>query len=286
MPWHAVMGRFAEAGSCSGQPREFLERLLISFGAGCADDAEEDFFEGKLFSGLGKADAGAQFVERAVRDELAFLNDGDVAAEALDDLEDMRSEEDGDAALDHALEHGFEGACGDGVDAFERLVEKEDARRVDDSGSEREFLLHTVGKVGDEFFRFAGEVHEVEQFFRAPVGGVAIEAIHAADEAEVLGRCEAAEEGKAFRDDADLAFELKRVRREVEAEQLNLAGCGREQAGEHFDCRGLPSAVRAEKAEELPGRDAEADAVNGGELAEATGKVVRGNGWSVHLGQG
>ena len=58
---------------------------------------------------------------------MAAIDDGDVGAEALDDFEDVRGEEDGGAAGDHALKHGFEGAGGDGVDAFEGLVEEEDA---------------------------------------------------------------------------------------------------------------------------------------------------------------
>ena len=115
------------------------------------------------------------------------MDDGDVAAEALDDFEHVRGEEDGGAALGHALQHGFERAGGDGVDAFEGLVEEEDSGAVDDGGGERELFLHAVGEVGDELFRLVGEVHEVEEFFGAAVGGFAIEAVHAADEAEVFG---------------------------------------------------------------------------------------------------
>ncbi len=158
--------------------------------------------------------------------------------------------------------------------------------RVDDGRRHRELLLHAVGKVGDEFFRFVGEVHEVEQFFGALVGGVAIETVHATDEAEVFGCGEAAEEGEAFRDNADLTLEFERMGGEVEAEELDLAGGGSEQAGEHFDGGGLPCSVGSEEAEELTGSDAEADAVDGGELAEAAGEVVRGDGGCFHLGQG
>ena len=224
-------------------------------------------------------------VERTLGDEPAAVNDGDVGAEALDDLEDVRGEKDGGAARDHALQHGFEGAGGDGVDAFEGLVEEEDFGAVDDGGGEGELLLHAVGEVGDEFFLLAGEAHEVEQLLGALVGGGAIEAIHAADEAEVLGGGETAEEGHALGNDADVALELGGVGGEVLAENADAAGGGCEQAGEHLDGGGFARAVGAEEAEELAGGDGEIDILNGGEIAEAAGERGRfdgqGHGWVI-----
>src|SRR5580658_1658409 len=102
---------------------------------------------------------------------MTAVNDGDVGAEALDDLEDVRCEEDGGAAADHALEHGFEGAGGDGVDAFEGLVEEEDLGTVNDSGGEGKFFLHAVGEVSDELFCFVREAHELEELGGASGGG-------------------------------------------------------------------------------------------------------------------
>ena len=176
-----------------------------------ANDAEEDLFEGEglvgdaaVVFGVAGLDAGAELFERAVGDEVAVVDDGDVGAEALDDFEHVRGEEDGGAAGDHALQHGLECACGDGVHAFEGLVEEEDFGAVDDGGGERELFLHAVGEVGDELLFLVGEAHELEEFGGAGCGGGAVEAVHAADEAEVFGGGEPAEEGHAFGDDADL----------------------------------------------------------------------------------
>ena len=58
---------------------------------------------------------------------------------------------------------------------------------MDDGGSEGEFLLHAVREVGDEFFCFVGEAHELEELGGTGGGGSGVEAVHAADEAEVLG---------------------------------------------------------------------------------------------------
>ena len=234
--------------------------------------------------GVAGLDAGAELFERAVGDEMAAVDDGDVGAEALDDLEDVRGEEDGGAAGDHSLQHGFEGAGGDGVDAFEGLVEEEDFGAVDDGGGEGEFFLHAVGVVGDEFFGFAGEAHEVEEFGGAGGGGGGVEAVHASDEAEVFGGGEAAEEGEAFGDDADLALDFDGVGDGVEAEDLDGAGGGSEQAGEHLDGGGFAGAVGAEEAEELAGSDGEVDVLNGGEFAEAAGEAGGDDGRD-HVGE-
>ncbi len=177
-------------------------------------------------SGLRAWDAGAELFEGALGDEVASGDDGDVGAEALDDLEDVGGEEDGGAAGDHALEHGFEGSGGDGVDAFEGLVEEEDAGAVDDGGGEGEFFLHAVGEVGDELAGFVGEAHEFEQLGGAGGGGGGVEAVHAADEAQILGCGEAAEEGEAFGDDADLTADVGGVGGGIESEDIYAAGGG------------------------------------------------------------
>ena len=54
-----------------------------------------------------------------------------------------------------------------------------------------------------------------------------------------------------------------------------LAGARRQQAGQHFHCRRLAAAVRAEKAEDLAPLDGEADAVDRREIAEAAGQIAR-----------
>jgi len=157
------------------------------------DDVDEDLFKGEVLRrgvtvGRGEGfGAGAEFFEGALGDEAAAVDDGDVAAEAFDDFKDVRGEEDGCAAGDHALKHIFEGAGCDGVYAFEGLVEEEDFGAMNDGGGEGELFLHAVGKVGDELFGFGREVHEVEKLVGTVGGGGAVETVHATDEAEVFG---------------------------------------------------------------------------------------------------
>src|ERR1700733_11982442 len=157
---------------------------------------------------------------------MAAVDDGDVGAESFDDLEDVGGEEDGCATGDHALQHRFESPGGDGVDAFEWLVEEENFGAVDGGGGGGEVFLHAVREVGDEFFCFASKRHEVEQFGGTGGGGADVEAVHATDEAEILGCGETAEESEAFGDDTDLTLDFDGVGDGIQTEDLNAAGGG------------------------------------------------------------
>ena len=68
---------------------------------------------------------------------------------------------------------------------------------------------------------------------------------------------------------------------EVFAEDVDAAGGGGEQAGEHLDGGGFACAVGAEEAEELAGSDGEIDVADCGELAETAGEGGGVNGRGV-----
>ena len=79
-------------------PEPVERRAVVALGA---DELEEALFE-RL---AGRA-AGAQLGERALRDEPALVDDADVIAEPLDDLEDVRREEHRAAALARSARAG------------------------------------------------------------------------------------------------------------------------------------------------------------------------------------
>ena len=281
------------AGQASGPAPEFTQRRKLLFGgsARAAHDAQENFFEGELFARRGgtrlrlrgpRLHAGAELFERALRDELAAINDGDVAAEAFDDFEHVRGEENRGAARDHAVQHRLERAGGDGVHALERLVEKQNLWAVNDGGGEGQFLLHAVRVVGDQGFRLIGELHEVEEFHRALGRDVPAEAVHVADEIQIFGAGETAEKRDALRHDTDLTLHFDWIIGEIDPENFHAAGRRREEAGEHFDRGGFAGAVGAEEAEELAGGDAKVHIVDGDEVSEAARKMLGGDGWNVH----
>src|SRR6202021_798627 len=70
----------------------------------------------------------------------------------------------------------------------------------------------------------------------------------------------------------------------VEAEDLDAAGGGCQETGEHFDGCGFSCSVGAEESEELARRDGEVDVLNGGEVAETAGEACSGDGRD-HVGE-
>src|SRR5277367_626080 len=194
------------------QPREFLELWLLR--AVLAHDRKENLLERRLASFFA-GDACALFFKRALRDEPAFVDDGHVAAQTLNNFENMRSQKDSDAALRHASKKRFERACSKSIHAFKRLVEKKNARTVNHSRGQREFFLHAVRIVRDQRFWPVRELHEIEQFLGAALRCGTIEAIHAADELKIFGARQSFEKAHTFGNDADLPFNFNMMRSEV-----------------------------------------------------------------------
>src|SRR3984957_17363765 len=211
------------------------------------------------------------------------MDDGEMAAKAFDNFEDMRGEKNRGAARDHALEHRFESAGSDRVHAFEGLIEKKNFRTVDDGGGKGQFFLHAMRVIGNELLGLVGELHEIEEFGGALGGGLAIEAVHAADKIQILRAGQPSEEGHAFGDDADLALHFDGVGGEIEAEDFDASRGRGEQASEHLDSGGFAGAVRSEEAEELPRGDAQAYILYGGEGAEAARQTLGGDGGRIHV---
>ena len=84
-----------------------------------ADELDEQLFERPSYAG-----AGPQLVDPSLRDEAASCNDADVGRETLDDLQDVRRQKDSPSASDERLQQVLDLARRDGIDAFERLIEK------------------------------------------------------------------------------------------------------------------------------------------------------------------
>src|SRR4029077_14555086 len=83
------------------QPRKFLE--LRPLGAVLAHNGQENLFESRLAACF-PGDTCTKFFEGTLGDKPAFVNDGHMAAEPLDNFENVRGKEDGDAALGHAAQ--------------------------------------------------------------------------------------------------------------------------------------------------------------------------------------
>ncbi len=142
---------------------------------------------------------------------------------------------------------------------------------------ESELLLHSVGVISDQGFGTIGELHEFKQFLRAALGCSLVEAIHLADELQILCACQALEKAHAFWNNANLALHVNGVRCKVHAEKLHTAGGWRKQTSQNLDGRRFPGAVWSEKTEELSRRYLKIDAVDGGEVPKPACQFLRLN---------
>ena len=79
----------------------------------------------------------------------------------------MGCQENRSAALGHATQKSFEHTRCERVDAFERLIQKQNPRPVNDRGGKRQFLLHAMRVVRDQRFGAVRELHEIQQLVRA-----------------------------------------------------------------------------------------------------------------------
>ena len=91
-----------------------------------------------------------------------------------------------------------------------------------------------------------------------------LEPVHAADELEELRAGETVEEQRFVGDEADAALDLEIIAGQLEAEDLDGAAVGGNEAGEHADGGRFAGAIGAEEAEERAARDLQVDAVHGG----------------------
>src|SRR3954447_18802432 len=121
------------------------EPVEVCRSAFAANQVDEQFFE-RL------ADRGARphLRERPLRNEPSSRDHPDVGREALDDLEDVRREEDGSATTNERVEQVLDLARRDRIDPFERFIEEQQAGGRQQGGCERELLTHAMREVGDQ----------------------------------------------------------------------------------------------------------------------------------------
>ena len=203
---------------------------------------------------------------------LAGVHERDpIAALAL--VHEMRRDEDRDLILARQLDQQSpEGVPRDRIDTGGGLIEDQELRAVHQRYGERKTLTHAE-----------------RQTFRETVGHIA--------QAEPLDHRGGARRDLCLGDlkqsrvqhqvllDGELVVQRERLGHVADAppyrdiacidraaEQSRLTLGGREQAGEHLHRRGLAAAVRAQKAEDLAARDAEAHVIDCDEIAEALGE--------------
>lgn len=233
-----------------------------------AGGAEEDFFE--VHGGFALAEARRDFGERAIGDFLAALEDEDVRADFLEQVEQMGAEDDR-RSVARALEDGvFHPADAEGIEAGERLVEEHDLRGVEQAARDRELLFHAAGELAGKLVGFVGDLELLKKRLRERF--VVADAVDAGDEIEVLTDGEIIEEPGFVGEERERALGGQRGGGEVVTGDAEGAGAGGNDAGEAAERGGFAGAVGADEAEDFAWANEEGQLADGSEAAVAFGE--------------
>ena len=216
-----------------------------------------------------------ELIGRALLDDFASVEDGDLVAELVGLFEVLGGEEEGDAVLAvESLDVVPEVLPGDGVESGGRFVEEDDRGGVDEGGGEIEAALHAAGVAADASVGVLGQVDDVEQMGDSVFDVASGDVVEAGLEAKELATGLEDVESGFLKGDPDGSADLSVLVEDVESGDPGLAGGGPEQGGQHADGGRLAAAVLSEETEDLSGTDTEIDAVDGLDLAEVLDQAV------------
>ena len=168
-----------------------------------------------------------------------------------------------------------EGIAGDRVDARGRLVEDQHLGPMQNGDGQLQALFLPKGQAFGPAVRDAGRSNRSSISSNARRSAVLGQAEEMGMELEILPNGQFIVERERLRHVADALAcrHVAGVERATEKKRHPFRG--RQQAREHLHRRALAAAVRAEKAEDLAGLDAEAHVIDRGELAEPLGQPLR-----------
>jgi hypothetical protein len=149
-----------------------------------------------------------------------------------------------------------------------RLVEKEDARLVHESARDFNAAPHSAGEILHLRIAPLREFDRLKQLVDQLHPRGARHTIQLREDDQVLLDAQLEIAGHRLRDDANRSPHAVGLFDHIEAVDERGPRRRRQQRHQHPDERRLAGAVRSQKSEDLPFLNGEADAVDGGELAE------------------
>src|SRR6266446_5492125 len=135
-----------------------------------------------------------------------------------------------------------------------------------------------AGKLRGQPIEIGLEAVQLDNFVDAALETCGLQTVNASIELQVLRDGQIVVEAEILRHITDALANAFRIGVYVQPLDRGGTAAERQQAGEHFDDGGLSAAVGAQETEDFAFFDAEADVVDGGEVAEAAHKVLRGDG--------
>ena len=208
----------------------------------------------------------------AQRGQPAGVDEGQAMA-VLRLLQVVRGDEHRHAGRGHLVDERPEAAAGEGIDAARGLVQEDDARAVQDRAREGQLLPPAAGQLARQAMLLPAQARHLDRPLLPLARGGTPQAVHAAEEADVLQRRQVLVQAEALAHVADAALHALRVPRDVDAQHARGAAGGAQQAAHHADRRGLARTVRAQEAEDLALPHVEGEAPDRHEVAEALREV-------------
>jgi hypothetical protein len=167
----------------------------------------------------------------------------------------------------------------DRVEPGERLVEQQQARRVDQRGGELDLLRHALRELGHRGLHPVAELEPLEQRDRRLARGGGVHLLEAGEVDHGVEHLHRAVEPALLGQEAD-RVRVGAARRA--AEDLDAAAARAQDVERHAQRGGLAGAVAAEEAEDAAFGDREAELADRGELAEMLRDAVEGEDWPGH----
>lgn len=133
------------------------------------------------------------------------------------------------------------------------------------------------------------ELDHLQHLVEPPRNLPSRDAVQLGVKAKVLLRGEVVVKGRILEHQPDPPAHCERVAHDVKAADARLARARAHERAEDRDRRRLPRPVRAQERKRLPGRDAEAHATYGLDVAKALDQVADGDHWrglAIELGNG
>ena len=215
------------------------------------------------------ADARLELVGGAARDDLALVDDGDLARELVRLLEVLRRQEQRRALAHLRPDHVPHAEAAARVEARRRLVEEEQARPADQRRGEVEPAPHPAGVRLRDAVGSRLEVELRQQLVGPRPRRCAREVVQAAEHPEVLAAGQVLVDRRVLAGEPDRLPDRLRLAQHVEAGDPRAAGVRPEQRREDAHGRRLAGAVRAEQPEHGALLHLEVDAVERAHLALA-----------------
>ncbi len=221
---------------------------MISFIGG---NLHEDGFEALPFPD--------NFLHRAGCNKASSLDDGDFVAELFGDFQNVCGEENRSAAVAEVAHEGFHGDSGFGIEADEGFVKDEKFWFVDQSGDDRQFLLHPVGIGRNRIAEGGRDFEGVCVALDAGLTDIGGEGENIGDKVEVLDTGKVFEQIGIVGDIGDGMLAGQRVGAEVNIVDVDFAGIEAVDTGDGFERGGFSGAVMTDEGVQIAGSDMEGE---------------------------